>query len=120
MRVSQKMPIFAPMNQKKRKERITDAERKEAYKEASKFVLDLAKLVFAGVILAGIMDMDITKGNLLSVGLVVVTVLIVSGAYLYYRAIKNIDYDYHSFFDILGISGFRYYYLVCIPRLPRQ
>jgi len=26
------------MNQKKRRERITDAERKEAYKEASKYV----------------------------------------------------------------------------------
>ena len=39
------------MNQKKKRERITDAERKDAYKEASKFVLDIAKLVFAGVIL---------------------------------------------------------------------
>lgn len=39
------------MNQRKKRERITDSERKEAYKEASKFVLDIAKLVFAGVIL---------------------------------------------------------------------
>lgn len=38
----------------KRKERITDAEKKEAYKEASKFVLDIAKLVFAGVLLTTI------------------------------------------------------------------
>lgn len=45
------------MNQKKRRSRITDAEIKQAYIEASRFVLDIAKLVFAGVILAGIMDM---------------------------------------------------------------
>lgn len=39
------------MNQKKRRQRITDAEKKEAYKETSKFVLDIAKLVFAGALL---------------------------------------------------------------------
>ncbi|MBQ9357146.1 MAG: ABC transporter permease [Prevotella sp.] len=77
------------MNQKKKRERITPAERKEAYKEASKFVLDLAKLVFAGIILAGIMDMDISKAQLLTIGGTVVAILTVGGAYLYYRAIKK-------------------------------
>ena len=83
------MPIFAPVNQKKKRERITPAERKEAYKEASKFVLDLAKLVFAGIILAGIMDMKVSKSGLLSIGGAVVVILVIGGAYLYYRAIKK-------------------------------
>ena len=74
----------------KRKERITDAEKKEAYKEASKFVLDIAKLVFAGIILGGIMDMDISKAALLSVGGIVAFILTIGGAYLYYKAIKKI------------------------------
>lgn len=49
------------MNQRKKRERITDAERKEAYKEAGKFVT----------------------------GGVVVTILTIGGAYLYYLAIKK-------------------------------
>ena len=77
------------MNQRKKRERITDAERKEAYKEASKFVLDIAKLVFAGVILGSIMDMSINKGVVLFLGFVIVTILIVFGASLYYLAIKK-------------------------------
>lgn len=77
------------MNQRKKRERITDAERKEAYKEASKFVLDIAKLVFAGVILGGVMDMEISKAGLLLTGGVVVTILTIGGAYLYYLAIKK-------------------------------
>lgn len=77
------------MNQKRKRSRITDAERKEAYKEASKFVLDIAKLVFAGVILAGIVDMNISKAELLVTGGIVVVILTIGGAYLYYNAIKN-------------------------------
>ena len=77
------------MIQKKRRERITDAEKKEALKEASKFVLDIAKLVFAGIILGGIMDMDISKAALLSVGGIVALILTIGGAYLYYKAIKK-------------------------------
>ncbi len=73
----------------KRKERITDAEKKEALKEASKFVLDIAKLVFAGIILGGIMDMEISKAALLSVGGIVALILTIGGAYLYYKAIKK-------------------------------
>ena len=89
MAVSLFCRIFAPMNERKKRERITDAERKEAYKEASKFVLDIAKLVFAGIILGGVMEMDISKAALLSVGGVVSLILTIGGAYLYYRAIKK-------------------------------
>ena len=78
------------MNQRKKRERITDAERKEAYKEASRFVLDIAKLVFAGVILGSIMDMDINKGFVFGVGLIIVICLITLGGLLYYFAIKKI------------------------------
>jgi hypothetical protein len=77
------------MNQRKKRERITDAERKEAYKEASRFVLDIAKLVFAGVILGSIMDMDINKGFVFGVGLIIVICLITLGGLLYYFAIKK-------------------------------
>ena len=62
------------MNKQKRKERITDAEKKDAYKEASKFVLDLSKLVFAGIIVAGIMDLDISKATLFATGGTVVAI----------------------------------------------
>lgn len=85
----QEKPYFCMMNQKKRRSRITDAEIKQAYIEASRFVLDLAKLVFAGVILAGIMDMEISKRALLTLGGTVVALLTIGGAYLYYRAIKK-------------------------------
>ena len=73
----------------KRKERITDAEKKDAYKEANKFVLDIAKLVFAGIILGGIMDMNISRNGLVTVGGTVVAILTIGGAYLYYYAIKK-------------------------------
>jgi len=99
----------------KRKERITDAEKKEAYKEASKFVLDIAKLVFAGIILGGIMDMDISKAALLSVGGIVAFILTIGGAYLYYKAIKK--YEAYGVFNILRScwSIWPWYYrLVCL------
>lgn len=77
------------MNQKKQRGRITDAEAKEAYKEASKFVLDIAKLVFAGIILGAIMDMGISQENLIFVGSVVAAILTTAGALLYYLGIKK-------------------------------
>ena len=57
--------------------------------EASKFLLDLAKLIFAGIILGSVMDMGISKGGLLLVGGVIVSVFIFFGAYSYYYAIKK-------------------------------
>lgn len=77
------------MNQKKKRERITDAEKKEAYKEASKFVLALAKLIFAGVILSSIMDMDIDKALVFGIGTAIVFGLMAVGAFFYYIAIKK-------------------------------
>lgn len=77
------------MIQKKKRERITPAERKEAYKEVSKFVLDIAKLVFAGVILASIMDMDLDKIYVFVVGIIIVIGLTLLGAFFYYVSIKK-------------------------------
>ena len=77
------------MNQKKKRERITDAERKDAYKEASKFVLDIAKLVFAGVILSTITGMNMSEGPVIAISSIVLAALIMFGAYLYYVSIKK-------------------------------
>jgi hypothetical protein len=74
---------------KKRKERITDIEAKEALKEASKFVLDVAKLVFAGVILGSIMDLELNRVSVIVIGGIVLSILIFIGAYIYYLAIKK-------------------------------
>jgi uncharacterized membrane protein YraQ (UPF0718 family) len=77
------------MNQKKRRERITSSEAKEAYKEASKFFLDIAKLVFAGVILASVMNMSVNDSLTLTFGILSVIALMVLGGYLYYLALKK-------------------------------
>jgi len=77
------------MNQKKRRERITSSEAKEAYKEASKFFLDIAKLVFAGVILASVMNMSENDSLTLTFGILSVIALMVLGGYLYYLALKK-------------------------------
>ena len=89
MAVSLFCRTFAPMNQKKKRERITQSEKKEAYKEASRFVLDISKLVFAGVILGCIMGMVIDKNWVFAIGSMIVIVLISFGAWLYYIAIKK-------------------------------
>lgn len=77
------------MNQKKQRGRITSSEAKEAYKEASKFFLDIAKLVFAGVILASVMNMSENDSLTLTFGILSVIALMVLGGYLYYLALKN-------------------------------
>ena len=76
------------MIQKKRR-RITDAERKDAYKYASKFVLDIAKLVFAGVILSTITGMNMGEGPVIIISSITLIILILFGAYLYYISIRN-------------------------------
>ena len=56
--------------------------------EGGKFCLDVAKLVFAGVILAGIMKEDADAIILYSTGVVVVVFFVVFGFYLI-RKSKN-------------------------------
>ena len=57
--------------------------------EGGKFCLDVAKLVFAGVILAGIMKEDANTTILYSVGVVVVMFFVVFGFYLIKHSKKN-------------------------------
>ena len=50
--------------------------------EAGKFCLDIAKLVFGGVILAGIMQQGIEFNSLFLTGLAVVLIFVTFGFYL--------------------------------------
>ena len=58
--------------------------------EAGKFCLDIAKLVFGGVILAGIMQQGIEFNSLFLTGLGVVLLFIVFGFYLIKKSKQNI------------------------------
>ena len=49
--------------------------------ESGKFCLDMAKLIFGGVILAAIMKQDVEVSILFTVGLIVVLVFVVTGLY---------------------------------------
>lgn len=57
--------------------------------EAGKFCLDIAKLVFGGVILAGIMQQGIEFNSLFLTGLSVVLLFVVFGFYLIKKSKKN-------------------------------
>ena len=50
--------------------------------ELRKFMVDIAKLVFGGVILAGIMSRDINQRLLFSLGAIVVLVFALFGLYI--------------------------------------
>ena len=56
--------------------------------EAGKFCLDVAKLVFAGVILAGIMQEDADTTLLYVTGIVVVVFFVIFGFYLIKKSKK--------------------------------
>lgn len=57
--------------------------------EAGKFCLDIAKLVFGGVILAGIMQQGIEFNSLFITGLAVVLLFVVFGFYLIKKSKQN-------------------------------
>ena len=54
----------------------------------SGYLLDLSKLVFGGVILTGIIDMELDKVWLFSTGAVVVAIFSAWGFYIYQRGIQ--------------------------------
>ena len=58
------------------------------YMKYGDFLIDLAKLVFAGIILTGIIDMDLDKIWLFTVGVVVVLFLSSWGFNIYHRGMK--------------------------------
>jgi len=67
----------------------TDDGRETLALEGGKFCLDVAKLVFAGVILAGIMKEDANTTILYSIGVVVVMFFVVFGFYLIKQSKKK-------------------------------
>lgn len=70
------------------KKKMTRNTRKEFYGEVSKFFIDIAKLVFAGVILAGILKEEVSVLWLLSCGTMAV-LLCLWLSYRYFKASKQ-------------------------------
>jgi len=103
------------MNQRKKRENISDAEKKNALFEFSKFVLDIAKLTFVGVILGSVMEMDFAKGSLLLYGSLVAIVLMAIGGYAYDLAIKSFSNEFRNpilYFSIyLACSGSNFHFV---------
>ena len=59
------------------------------YLEASRYSLDLSKLIFGGIILSGIMGMQIEKAYLLIVGLIAVILTALFGFIMFLLANKR-------------------------------
>ena len=78
--------------QKLHQESVADSAKKEDHNvtlEAGKFCLDIAKLVFGGVILAGIMQQGIEFNSLFISGLGVVLLFFVFGLFLIKKSKTN-------------------------------
>lgn len=58
---------------------LTTKQKQTLQLEVGRFLVDLAKMMFAGVILASIMQSDINKSTLLLVGAIVVAILAIIG-----------------------------------------
>ena len=68
---------------------MSKARKRKFYLKLSDFLLDLAKLVFGGIILTGIIDMELNKPLLFLVGSAVVAILAVWGFVLFNRGTKT-------------------------------
>lgn len=64
-------------------------QKKEVLLKASDFCLDLAKLIFGGIILSGIIGLNVDKFVLVGVGLLVVIFLIWAGFMFYINGLKK-------------------------------
>ena len=71
------------------KQNLSRANKRKVYLKASDFFLDLAKLVFGGIILTGIVGMDVNKAWLFIVGGIVVVLLALWGYIMFIRGIKT-------------------------------
>ena len=71
-------------------ERVRDGreQKKALLLKVSDFLLDMTKLVFAGIILTGIIDLELNKIWLFTIGFIVIFILIASGFYIYNRGLK--------------------------------
>ncbi|MBQ8655778.1 MAG: ABC transporter permease [Prevotella sp.] len=68
---------------------MSKARKRKFYLKLSDFLLDLAKLIFGGIILTGIIDLEINKALLFITGSAVATILAVWGFVLYNRGTKT-------------------------------
>ena len=73
------------MNKQQSETKGTPQEKDELSLEIGKFLLDLAKLTFAGVFLTGVMDMDIDMIYLVITGMAVIGLL----AFVGFKYIKR-------------------------------
>ena len=64
---------------------LSSTTKKKLYVKGSDFCLDLAKLVFAGVILAGVMDLQLDKALLFITGIIVLAILVATGVALFIK-----------------------------------
>ena len=68
---------------------MSKSRKRKLYLKGADFLLDIAKLVFGGVILSGIIDLELNKVALFSVGAVVVAMFTSWGFFLYLRGTKT-------------------------------
>ena len=68
--------------------KLTKKDRQELFAIANKFCIDIAKLVFAGVILAGILKQDVDFWLLISGGAIVMAIMLYAG-YLMFKNSKK-------------------------------
>ena len=68
--------------------KMTRKEKQELFSQANKFFVDIAKLVFGGVILAGILKQDVDFWMLIAGGTSVMAILLYA-AYLMFRNSKK-------------------------------
>ena len=71
------------------KQSMSKARKRKFYLKLSDFILDLAKLIFGGIILTGIIDLQINKALLFVTGSVVAAVLAIWGFVLFNRGTKT-------------------------------
>ena len=73
----------------KKKLRFNSAIKKRTILKASDYCLDISKLILAGVVLGGVVDLDINKTYLLFAGTIVVVVFGLAGFFLYILGNQN-------------------------------
>ena len=88
-----KSAYLCSMNARKKNDgkeiRLSREAKRKVYIKTSDFFLDLAKLVFGGVILTGIMGLDVNKALLFVVGGVVTALLAFFGYTFLIRGIRK-------------------------------
>ena len=71
------------------KQSLSKANRRKVYLKTSDFLLDIAKLVFAGIILTGIMDTEVNRVLLFTLGSLVTGILCAFGYSFFIRGIRK-------------------------------